>query len=103
MGIVAGGANERLVDVKLTKDTLSVSIRDGRTITVPLAWYPRLFNATPAQQKHWNIAGVGYGIHLPEIDEDFSTEGLLRGATAPPPAQRPAQTGPNGVRKSCIG
>jgi hypothetical protein len=72
-----------VTDVRFTKDTLSVALRDGRTITVPLAWYPRLFDATAAQRKNWRVAGGGYGIHWPEIDEDLSTEGLLRGAPAP--------------------
>ena len=83
MGILAPAADERVVDVKFTKNSLSVSLRDGRTITVPLAWYPRLFNATAAQRKNWRFAGGGYGIHWPDIDEDLSTEGLLRGAPAP--------------------
>jgi hypothetical protein len=85
MGIWALAADERVVDVKFTKDTLSVDLRDGRTITVPLAWYPRLLNATPAQRANWQVAGGGYGIHWPDIDEDLSTEGLLRGAPAPRP------------------
>ena len=80
MGILALTADERVADVKFTKDTLSVALRDGRTIMVPLAWYPRLFNATAAQRKNWRVAGGGYGIHWPDIDEDLSTEGLLRGA-----------------------
>ncbi len=87
MGILALTADERVVDVKFTKETLSVALRDGRTITVPLAWYPRLFNGTPAQRKNWQVAGGGYGIHWPDLDEDLSTEGLLRGAPAPRPAQ----------------
>ena len=87
MGILALAADERVSDVRFTKDTLSVDLRDGRTITVPLAWYPRLFNATPAQRKNWQVAGGGYGIHWPDIDEDLSTEGLLRGASAPRPRQ----------------
>jgi hypothetical protein len=87
MGILALAADERVVDEKFTKDTLSVALRDGRTITVPLAWYPRLFNATAAQRKNWRVAGGGYGIHWPDIDEDLSTEGLLRGAPAPRPRQ----------------
>jgi hypothetical protein len=78
-------AGERVVDVKFTKDTLSVALRDGRTITVPLAWYPRLLNATASQRKNWEFAGGGYGIHWPDVDEDLSTEGLLRGAPAPRP------------------
>jgi hypothetical protein len=48
-----------------------------------LAWYPRLLHATPEQRAHWRIAGGGYGIHWPDVDEDLSTEGLLRGAPAP--------------------
>lgn len=58
---------------------------DGRSITVPLAWYPRLANATQAQREHWELYGAGYGIHWPELDEDLSTEGLLLGAKAPQP------------------
>jgi len=83
MGIMPLTADERVTSVKFTKDTLSVSLRDGRTITVPLAWYPRLLNAAAAQRKNWRIAGGGYGVHWPDIDEDLSTEGLLGGAPAP--------------------
>jgi hypothetical protein len=56
---------------------------DGRSISVPLAWYPRLLNASPKQRKNWQISGGGYAIHWPDIDEDLSSEGLLRGAPAP--------------------
>ncbi len=83
MSILALKADERVLDVKFTKGALSVALRDGRTIIVPLAWYPRLFDASPAERKNWRIAGGGYGIHWPDIDEDLSTEGLLRGAPAP--------------------
>ena len=83
MGITALAADERVADVRVTRDVLSVALCDGRTITVPLAWYPRLLNATRAQRKNWRVAGGGYGIHWPDIDEDLSTEGLLRGAPAP--------------------
>lgn len=83
MGILALRADERVVEVSFSEDTLSVDLADGRTITVPLTWYPRLLNATKAQRKNWEIAGGGYGIHWPDIDEDLSTEGLLRGAPAP--------------------
>jgi len=82
MGILVLGADERVAGVTLTDDTLSVSMKDGRTITVPLTWYPRLLQATPKQREHWKISGGGYGIHWPELDEDLSTEGLLRGAPA---------------------
>ena len=74
---------ERVKDVRFTKDALSVDLIDGRTITVPLVWYPRLLHATPEQRANWRIAGGGYGIHWPDVDEDLSTEGLLRGAPAP--------------------
>lgn len=83
MSFLASSADERVVDVQFTDDTLSVGLRDGRIITVPLVWYPRLLNATPAQRRNWKISGGGYGIHWPDIDEDLSTEGLLRGAPAP--------------------
>jgi hypothetical protein len=75
--------DERVLDVQITDDTISVSLRDGRVITVPLVWYPRLLDATASQRKDWKIADGGYGIHWPDIDEDLSTEGLLRGAPAP--------------------
>jgi Protein of unknown function (DUF2442) len=52
-------------------------------LSVPLAWYPRLFKATPQQRTNWQIAGGGHGIHWPEIDEDLSAEGLLQGLPAP--------------------
>ncbi len=82
MGILALGADERVTEVSFTDATLSVAMKDGRTITVPLAWYPTLLNATPEQRMKWQIAGGGYGIHWPDLDEDLSTEGLLRGAPA---------------------
>ncbi len=75
-------ADERVKDLKFTEDSMRVDLMDGRTITVPLAWYPRLADATPEQLAHWEIIGAGYGIHWPELDEDLSTEGLLRGAPA---------------------
>jgi hypothetical protein len=80
-------AGERVRDVHVTEDTLAVDLADGRTIIVPLAWYPRLLSATSEQRSHWEIAGAGYGIHWPDLDEDLSTEGLLRGA---PAASEPA-------------
>lgn len=56
---------------------------DGRTISAPLAYYPRLLKATPDQRSWWKISGASHGIHWPEIDEDLSIEGLLRGIPAP--------------------
>jgi len=83
MGILALAADERVAEVDVTEDVLSVRLMDGRTISVPLVWYPRLLNATEAQRENWQIIGGGYGIHWEDIDEDLSTEGLLRGAPAP--------------------
>ena len=83
MGILAQAADERVAGVEFSDDSLSVALKDGRTISVPLAWYPRLLNATSEQRQKWQIAGGGYGIHWPDIDEDLNTEGLLRGAPAP--------------------
>lgn len=83
MGILAVAADERVADVSFDQDALSVRLKDGRTISAPLAWYPRLFHANAEQRNNWKIAGGGYGIHWPDIDEDISTEGLLRGAPAP--------------------
>jgi len=74
---------ERIVDVTLDEDALSARLADGRVISVPLAWFPRLLHATAEQRNNWVLSGAGYGIHWPEIDEDLSAEGLLRGAPAP--------------------
>jgi hypothetical protein len=85
MGILAIRADERVKHIHFTEDTISVDLMDGRIITVPLIWYPRLFDATPDQRTKWEVCGGGYGIHWEEIDEDLSTEGMLRGAPAPRP------------------
>lgn len=82
MNILATAADERVRDVRCDDERLVVELMDGRSIAAPLAWYPRLLAATPAQRAHWEIAGGGYGVHWPELDEDLSTEGLLRGAPA---------------------
>lgn len=83
MNISVKITDERVADVRCDADSLIVDLMDGRTIAVPLAWYPRLLAATLDQRANWETAGGGYGIHWPEIDEDLSTEGLLRGAPAP--------------------
>jgi hypothetical protein len=83
MGTLALAADERVAGVEFTDDALSVALMDGRVITVPLVWYPRLLNATETERNDWRVSGGGYGIHWPAIDEDLSTEGLLRGAPAP--------------------
>ena len=68
------------IDVIVTDDTLSVELSDGRTISTPLAWYPRLVHAEPSERSKWRLIGQGEGIHWEAIDEDLSVEGLLRGA-----------------------
>ena len=83
MGILAPGADERVKALQFGEDDIRVELMDGRTICVPLAWYPRLLNATADQRDNWQPCGGGYGIHWPQLDEDLSTEGLLRGAPAP--------------------
>ena len=76
-------ADERVKDVRVGEDTLSVDLMDGRTIIVPLAWYPRLYRASKQQKQNWHVCGGGYGIEWEDIDEHLSVEGLLRGAPAP--------------------
>ena len=83
MGILAIQADERVKDVSIDEDALQVDLMDGRSIRVPLAWYPSLLNATAAQRSDWEVCGGGYGIHWPQLDEHLSSEGLLRGAPAP--------------------
>lgn len=78
-------ADDRVANVACTSDRLEVELKDGRRISVPLDWYPRLQSATPEQRAVWEPCGAGHGIHWPLIDEDLSVEGLLRGARAPRP------------------
>jgi hypothetical protein len=70
-----------IASVRCTDRDLIVTLSDGRTVTAPLWWYPRLFNATPEQRDHFEIGR--FGIHWPEIDEDIELAGLLLGAKAP--------------------
>ena|SRR2546426_10773756 len=65
--------------VRVTNDSLVVDLADGRTLAVPLAWYPRLAYGTPSQRSKWRLIGRGEGIHWPDLDEDLSVEGLLAG------------------------
>ncbi len=65
--------------VTVTEDSLTVDLSDERTISVPLGWYPRLAQGTPAQRANWRLIGEGTGIHWPDLDEDVSVEGLLTG------------------------
>lgn len=82
MGISAVAADERVADVRFDEHRIIVDLMDGRTIAAPLTWYPRLLEASPEQRARWERAGGGYGLHWPDLDEDLSTEGLLRGAPA---------------------
>ena len=66
-------------DVIVTDDTLTAELSDGRTISVPLSWYPRLIHATLEERNNWRLIGAGQGIHWPDLDEDISVEGLLAG------------------------
>lgn len=76
-------ADIRVKSVLVDDERVVVELMDGRAIAAPLAWFPRLANATPEQRANWRLAGAGLGVHWPDIDEDLSTEGLLRGAPAP--------------------
>jgi len=83
MGILAVAADERVAGVAITEDELTVRLMDGRSISVPLVWYPRLLNATEEQRQGWKVSGGGYGLHWEEIDEDLSVGGLLLGTPVP--------------------
>ena len=65
--------------VMVSEDSLTVDLADGRTITVPIAWYPRLMHGTSNQRNNWRLVGAGAGIHWPDLDEDISVDNLLAG------------------------
>jgi hypothetical protein len=67
------------INVRVTDSTLTVELVDGRAVLVPLAWHPRLAEASRAERRQWEFIGRGVGIHWPAVDEDISVEGLLRG------------------------
>jgi hypothetical protein len=77
--LVLDSASLRATAVQVTADSLSVELADGRSISVPLAWYPRLFHGTPEERGHFRFIGGGDGIHWPELDEDISVEGIVAG------------------------
>jgi hypothetical protein len=86
MSTVAGAGNDpRIQKVRVTKNQIIADLADGRVISVPLAWSWRLSEATPLQRANFRLIGTGQGVHWPDIDEDISVEGLLRGT----PARRP--------------
>lgn len=84
MAVSDPSLSARVKDVHFTASMMAVDFFDGRTIIVPLAWYPRLLEATAEQRSNWQPSGAGFGIYWPELDEDLSTAGLLRGAPAAP-------------------
>ena len=65
--------------VSVSEDTLAVELQDGRTVSVPIAWYPRLSHGSESERRDWRLIGDGLGIHWPQLDEDISVEGLLLG------------------------
>ncbi len=65
--------------IAVTDDTLTAELSDGRTVSVPLSWYPRLIHATPEERQNWRLIGAGEGVHWPALDEDISVEMLLCG------------------------
>ncbi len=69
----------KAISVNITDDTLSVDLEDGRTISVPIGWYPRLAYGTPEERANFELSGAGRGIHWPDLDEDIGVEGLLLG------------------------
>ena len=99
--------------VKVSADALLVELRDGRRVSVPLTWYPRLAEATPRERRNWELIGPGIGVHWPDIDEDISVEALLVGlasnesatslrrwrASRPHPANKRLQPAARGIVK----
>jgi Protein of unknown function (DUF2442) len=83
MSTSVAARDPRVSDVRVTDTALTVTLRDGRVISAPLAWFPRLKNASPEGRATWQPAAAGHGIHWPLIDEDLSIEGLLQGTPAP--------------------
>ena len=78
MSILAVEVYPLAQDVTFDDDSLTVVLLDGRSISAPLLWFPRLLNATDDERKHWQFLGDGEGIHWPDIDEDLSVAGLLK-------------------------
>ncbi len=75
---------------------MSVELADGRTITIPLEWYPRLLEASPEQRSHWRLIGGGHGIHWPDVDEDIRTMALIEGKPSWEYVLAHASKGPRG-------
>ena len=69
-------------EVECTDEALNVVLSDGRSVSVPLAWYPRLLHGTPSERANWRLLGAGGGIHWPDLDEDISVRNILEGRTS---------------------
>jgi hypothetical protein len=82
MALSSRGRKPRVKNVRVDRVGLTVELVDGRTLTVPLDWFPRLRKGTPAERRRWEPCAGGTGIHWPDLDEDLSLEGLLRGTPA---------------------
>jgi hypothetical protein len=78
----------RIMAVEVTDDLITAHLTDGRTISVPLVWSWRMSNAIPAQRQHFEIIGIGQGVHWPDVDEDISASGMLTGTPVPSPKQK---------------
>ncbi|HET6661578.1 MAG TPA: DUF2442 domain-containing protein [Rubrobacter sp.] len=98
--MLASEGNELITEVRFTDDDLVVALADGRTLSVPMVWYPSLFNASEEERNDWRLIGDGEGIHWPQIDEDLSAEGLLRGI--PSSTVRPRSTRANEPREQSL-
>lgn len=88
MSTVIRSSEPKIKSVKVTNDAIIAHLADGRVISVPLAWSWRLSQATRKQREHYELIGEGLGVHWPDIDEDISVDGMLRGT----PAKRPSRT-----------
>ena len=95
MNIVAS-SEPRILELKVTNDSIIAQLADGRTVSVPLAWSWRLSEATSAQRNNFEIMGNGQGVHWPDIDEDISAMGMLCGT----PARRPKRVVKSQQRKA---
>ncbi len=83
MNSFAPGLDPRAVEVDVSEDELTVVLMDGRRLSVPMIWFPKLHRASPMERPNFELLGGGIGIHWPDIDEDLSVEGLFRGVRAP--------------------
>lgn len=81
-------ADARITGIRVTDESITADLADGRTVSVPLAWSWRLSDATPDQRANWRLIGSGQGVHWPDVDEDISVRGMLDGI----PAARPLPT-----------